>query len=317
MSKKSYKHLFGPVHSRRLGISLGVDVVTFKTCSLDCIYCECGATTRHTLQRDEYVSIESIIDELKDYLCSNPHLDVVTFAGSGEPTLNSGLGDLIKYVKNNYPQYAIAVLTNSSLLHLPQVRQELLPADYILPSLDAVSEDVFHTINNPPDKLTARELVNGLITFSHEYSGNLWVEVFIAEGINDTEEELDLIRENLLRMNLTRVQLNSLDRPGTCSWIQPVSPQKLEQIAKRFQPLPVEIIARSIKNIPVRTTDELDTARVVASLARRPATVEELASALGASINEIARFLISLEKQGKISKHTIDTRIVYRLEKDH
>ncbi len=314
MSRKAFTHLFGPVNSRRLGISLGVDVVSFKTCSLDCIYCECGATTLHTLQRAEYVPVSEILGELEQYLRDKPNLDVITFAGSGEPTLNSGLGEMIEFVKTNYPRYSVAVLTNSTLLHLPKVREELLAADFVLPSLDAVSPEVFGKINKPALHLTPQMVVEGLREFSHQFKGNLWVEVFVAEGINDSEQELGLLKDALLSMKLTRVQLNSLDRPGTCGWVAPISPQKLEQIAAFFQPLPVEIIARNMKEIPVHTTDELDTARVLAFLSRRPAPVEELATALGASINEVVRFLISLEKQGKVSPHRIGTRTIYKLE---
>ena len=144
-----YKHLFGPVPSRRLGLSLGIDPIPYKTCSFDCVYCECGATTKLTAARKEYIPVDEIISELDSFLSSNPTLDYITFSGSGEPTLNIGIGRVISYLKKNFSQYKIAVLTNSSLFSDPEVREELLLADVIMPSLDAVSENVFQKITDP------------------------------------------------------------------------------------------------------------------------------------------------------------------------
>jgi wyosine [tRNA(Phe)-imidazoG37] synthetase (radical SAM superfamily) len=142
--------VFGPVLSRRLGFSLGLDVIPMKTCSLDCVYCECGRTTLFTNKRDEYIPTQQIIDELDKFLSNNPpRIDVITLAGSGEPTLNTGIGKIISHIKTKYPQYKTAVLTNTVLLSQKEVREEILPVDFVLPSIDAIFEDSFRKINRP------------------------------------------------------------------------------------------------------------------------------------------------------------------------
>ncbi|MDR0307817.1 MAG: radical SAM protein [Chitinispirillales bacterium] len=241
---KDYKRLFGPVRSRRLGVSLGVDMVPFKTCSLDCIYCECGATTVLTTQRKEYIPTNSIIAELDDYLSTNPALDYITFGGSGEPALHSGLGGIIKHLKNNYPNRKLAILTNSTLLSDPKLRADILPCDLIVPSLDAVSDDIFHEINKPEKSLTCAGIIEGLIALSKEFNGEIWLEIFIAPGINDTDKETALFKEALTDINPAKVQLNSLDRPGTCSKLAAAPASKLEEIARKLAAFPVEIVCR-------------------------------------------------------------------------
>ena len=157
------RYLFGPVISRRLGISLGIDLLPFKTCSLDCIYCECGKTKNLTDQIQEYVPTEEVISELQVFLTDKPKLDVITFAGSGEPTLHSGIGQIIKFLKKNFPEYKICVLTNGTLLYQKKVRQSILDADIIIPSLDAVSKEVFEKIAKPAEGITPEKLIEGLI----------------------------------------------------------------------------------------------------------------------------------------------------------
>lgn len=169
-----YKYIFGPVPSRRLGSSLGIDLIPYKTCSLNCVYCECGKTTDLTFERKEYVPTERVIEELDDYLKTEPELDYITFSGSGEPTLHNGIGEIIKFLKENYPQYQLALLTNSTLLNDEKLQDEIKKLDLIVPSLDAVSEDVFQKINRPVEGLSAQKIVQGLINlnnFLQEMSG--------------------------------------------------------------------------------------------------------------------------------------------------
>ncbi|MCL2688982.1 MAG: radical SAM protein [Chitinispirillia bacterium] len=242
-----YKHLFGPVRSRRLGISLGVNMIPFKTCSLDCVYCECGATTVLTTERKEYIPTDSIIAELDHYLGTNPQLDYVTFGGSGEPTLHSGLGKIIQHLKKNYPQKKLALLTNSTLLYDSELRADIVPCDLIVPSLDAVSDDIFYKINKPEKSLYCTRIINNLIELSCEFLGQMWLEIFIIPGVNDTYEEIERFKQAATAINPARIQLNSLDRPGTCSGISVPSIDRLEEIAGKLAPLPVEIVSRNTK----------------------------------------------------------------------
>jgi len=160
-----YKYLFGPVPSRRLGMSLGVDLVPHKVCSLNCIYCECGRTTNLTLERKEYVPFDEVIKELEHFMNNNPAPDYITFSGSGEPTLNSRIGDVLQYIKSNHPDILVAVLTNGTLFSDKQVRSELLSADVVLPSLDTASDSTFYKINRPFHSININDYIKGLEEF--------------------------------------------------------------------------------------------------------------------------------------------------------
>jgi wyosine [tRNA(Phe)-imidazoG37] synthetase (radical SAM superfamily) len=312
-----YSHLFGPVQSRRLGRSLGVDMIPFKTCNCNCVYCECGGAKTVAHERKAYVPAEELIGELDHYLSAQPVLDYVTFAGSGEPTLNTALGTVLQFVKQSYPSYKTALLTNGTLLHLPDVRDEILPFDLILPSLDAISEEVFHRINRPFPGATTQQMIDGLVAFSQMYKGQLWIEVFIVPGINDTPEELALFKTALLRINPTRVQLNSLDRPGACEWVVTASPGVLASIAAFLKPLPVEIISRNAASIisSMSTTSRNLDATIRDQLLRRPATVEEIAVLCGMTINEIMFALNNMIDKGGIGESVVDGRKFYSIAK--
>jgi len=309
----SYKYLFGPVNSRRLGISLGVDMVPFKTCSLDCVYCECGNTTELACDLKEYVSFDDLRKELDDYLSKHPKLDYVTFAGSGEPTLNSCLGKIEYYVKTNYPDYKTALLTNGTLFFIPEVRKNAMHFDLICPSLDAVSDEAFVKINRPSHNLDNKTIIDGLTNFAHEFKGQLWVEVFIVPGINDSISELGLLKEKLLLINPDRVQINSLDRPGTCDWVTVPSHELLDKVKSFLAPLPVEIISRSRSN-PITESTAADIEETVVSLIRRrPSTIEELSAISGRTIDEISSTLNLLTNKGMIEKNSVNKIIFYQI----
>jgi sulfatase maturation enzyme AslB (radical SAM superfamily) len=157
-----HRFLFGPVNSRRLGRSLGVDLLPFKTCSLDCIYCECGWTTDRTIARGELVPTSKVIAELDDYLPANPDVDYVTFSGSGEPTLHTGTGTIIEHLKRRYPKIKVAVLTNGTLLGDPVVQSEVAEADLVVPSLDGATETAFRGICRPADGVTVATVIDGM-----------------------------------------------------------------------------------------------------------------------------------------------------------
>ncbi len=309
-----YKHLFGPVRSRRLGRSLGVDMIPFKTCNCNCVYCECGGSPTISHTRAEYIPSEELIGELDRYLSGRPGIDYITFAGSGEPTLNSALGTVLKFVKNRFPLYRTALLTNGILFHLAEVREEALPFDLICPSLDGVTPEVFNRINRPYPGLDLPKILDGLTEFSRSFKGQLWIEVFIVPGINDTREELKLFREVLTAIQPTRVQLNSLDRPGACDWVTPADFKTLSAIAQFLQPLPVEIIARSsaAAQQPFSHPENLD-GTILHQLKRRPATVEEIAVMCSATINDIRPIIGRLTEDGRLSETKVNGRNFYRV----
>lgn len=276
-----YNHIFGPVPSRRLGLSLGVDLVRHKTCTLDCIYCECGPTTRLTLTRAAYVPFDEVKAELAHYFEHHPDPDYVTFSGSGEPTLSPDIGKIIDFIKGKKSKIRVAVLTNATLLSDPVVRKDLNRADLVMPSLDAVTPWTFQKINRPSGQLDVHRVIDGLKAFAASFHGELWLEVFILPGINDAEEELKTLGKIIREINPTRVQLNTLDRPGALPGLKPASRQDLERVATIIDAANVEIIAR-VKDLTSgdHIRDEKMEAMVLETIHRRPCTVEDLIAAL-------------------------------------
>lgn len=308
-----YKHLFGPVPSRRLGVSLGIDLTPQKACTLNCVYCECGKTDHLTLERKEYVPTSEVIDELRHYLSTDPDLDAVTFSGSGEPTLHSGVREIIAFLKREFPQYRVVMLTNSTLLHLPDVRAALLPADLVVPSLDAVSEEVFRRINRPQKSLTSARLIEGLVTFCDEYAGEVWLEVFIIPGVNDTGEELALFGQVFERLRVDRIQLNSLDRPGAVDWIEPMPRENLMTLAHRFGPK-VEVIGKPVLRHACPAYSDDISNHILATIRVRPSTLEDLAGALGLHVLDAGKYLDVLLGDGVIEQHSGERGVFYRVK---
>ncbi len=307
------KYLFGPVNSRRLGISLGIDLVPHKTCSLNCVYCECGETTDLTDEIREYVPTAEVLAELDAYLKDEPKLDVLTFSGSGEPTLHSGLGEVIAFIKEKYPQYPVSVLTNGTLLWKEEVRQALLKADTVVPSLDAVTDAAFRKLLRPAPNLDPLKIVDGLVAFRKMYSGKIMLEVFLVPGINDTESELTLLREAALRIEPDLVQLNRLDRPGAVDWIETFPWEEFLRVKDFFYPLPVEIIGKPDpdRRVPASVHERLE--MVSAILRRRPSTVEDLSLMLGLRIVEVQKLLYQLEEGGCLLQEEMERGTFYQL----
>lgn len=216
------KFVFGPVLSRRLGQSLGIDPIPLKTCNWNCVYCQLGRSVPLQHERKVYIPSEEIIKEVEQFFRQPqpPPVDWVTFVGSGEPTLHREIGWLIRQVKA-LTEKPIAVITNGSLLYLPEVRQDLRVADAVLPSLDAGNPTLYRKINRPYPKFTFERLVEGLIAFREEYLGKLWVEVMLVKGLNDTEPALQEIATILDQIRPDEVHLNLPTRPPVENWVQP------------------------------------------------------------------------------------------------
>ncbi len=296
-----YKYVFGPVPSRRLGVSLGIDLIPYKVCSYNCIYCECGRTTELTLLRKEYVPTDIVVKEIDDYMNNHPAPDFITFSGSGEPTLHSKIGLILSHIKSKYPHIKTAVLTNGSLLYLPEVREELLKADVVLPSLDAALKSSFIKINRPNGKLKLDKIINGLIDFRQDYKGEIWLEVFIVEGINTDKENLDALKSAILKIQPDRIQLNTLDRPGTEDWVKPASKETLESIISYWNIPNAEIISKYKSRKEIKSYRNDTESAILETIRRRPCTLTDLSEILGLHINELNKYLDVLESEGKIA----------------
>lgn len=292
-------HVYGPVPSRRLGRSLGIDLVPFKTCSYDCIYCQLGRTTNKTIKLDEYVPVDSVLVELQEKLQVQPGPDFIGLAGSGEPTLHSRIADIIAGIKR-LTQVPVAVLTNGSLLWKPEVRAALTEADLVMPSLDAGSQSSFERVNRPHADISFERMFDGLLTFSHEFKGKIWLEVFILAGITNQRDEIGRISTLVNRMRLDRVQLNTVSRPPAEASALTVSIDDLEKLRELFS-CSCEVIAESHPSQQVCSSgSESAEDQIVALVSRRPCTVEGIATGLGLRPNEVVKRLDVLCATGAI-----------------
>ena len=231
MSSEIRKFVFGPINSRRLGRSLGVDLVTAKTCPLDCIYCEAKATTNLTMTRKEYVPIDEVISELEATLAKIPAPDYITFSGAGEPTLNSGIGKLIAYIKTNHPECRVCLLTNGLLLGDLQLQKELALLDMIIPSLDASNEQEYLYINRPYPGETLEKLVANLCSFRQNAAVKMALEIFIVPGVNDSDDSIKRFFKLVSAISPDLIHLNTLDRRGVLDNLRPASPETMEKFA--------------------------------------------------------------------------------------
>ena len=236
--------VFGPIKSRRLGWSLGVDLLPHKTCNLDCVYCECGSTTDLTNIRKDFYDPEYVLSQIDDAVLKADKIDYITFSGNGEPSLYKNIKKIVKGIKSRHPEIKVAFLTNSTLFTDRDVYEALLEADIVLPSVDSVLEKGFKLINRPHRDLRLKDIMASLLKFRKDYKGTLWAEVFICPGINDTDEELQALREYLLKLSPDKVQVNSLDRAGAEKWVRPMNSDELKKVLDAFKGLPVEVVAR-------------------------------------------------------------------------
>lgn len=313
MSFEESTHVYGPVFSRRLGHSLGLDLVPLKACSYDCLYCQLGRTTDLTVNREEFVRGRTIAAELEAALAEGIRPDYITVSGSGEPTLHAGLGKVIRQVKEvtNTP---VAVLTNGSLLWRPEVRRAVGRADLVLPSLDAGDELMFRRVNRPHASLTFEQMLRGLQTFVAEYPGEVWLEVFLMNNINADWRSVEKIADAVRRIKPTRVQLNTVSRPPGRSGITAVLPREMRSVAPLFD-CPVDIISETIDAEPHASgvSDE----SIVNLLRRRPCTARGIADGLGMHINEVVKHLQVLLEEDKVyRKHQYD-RVFYTAKRDY
>ncbi len=285
--------VYGPVPSRRLGRSLGIDLVPPKTCTYDCIYCQLGRTTNKTIQREEWTPLRGVLKELEAHLPSEP--DWITIAGSGEPTLHSGIGSLIKAVKA-ITDTRIAVLTNGSLLWLPEVRDALCGADLVIPSLDAGEERLFRHVNRPHRDITFHRMIEGLCEFRKSFAGQYWLEVFILGGITGLPMQVREIAEIAGRIGPQRVHLNTVVRPPAESFAVPVPQELMEQFAGTFGDN-AEIIVSSQNRLHGGHASSTPQ-EVLSLVSRRPCTLEDIAAGLDLDLSEASRCVEQLAVAG-------------------
>lgn len=236
------KYIFGPVPSRRLGKSLGISPIPRKTCNYSCIYCQLGRTDKMTGERKEFFPLKDIINEFKEYLKESFDFDVVTIVGEGEPTLYSKLGELIKEVKK-ISDKPVAVITNGALLSSKEVRDELMNADIVLPSIDGYNEETAKKIDRPLGTIHFKDELEGLIEFSKEYKGQLLLEIMLISGINCDKNSIGHFKEILKEIKYEKVYLNTPVRPPAESFVKVISQEEMKYAVEKLGGISIDMLS--------------------------------------------------------------------------
>jgi len=303
---------FGPIPSRRLGFSLGVDIIPKKFCSFDCIYCQVGKTTNQDIKRKSFFDVQEVVSEIIQVSKNQKNIDVITFSGSGEPTLNADIGVMIKEIKSHIDT-PVSVITNSSLLYDDKVRDEISSADIILPSLDAASEDIFHYINRPHSIIELNTIVESLKALRNEYKGKIWLEVMMIKDINDDMEELDKFKRIIGVLGVDKVQLNTVTRPPMDNAAKSMSQDELERICRYFGK-DCEVICSFNKAVLESERREDSAQTILDMLNRRSLTLDDIISVTGLSLSDTKHILKLLENEGKIKSFCFDDSTYYMPE---
>lgn len=312
MREKHYQYLYGPVPSRRLGRSLGIDLVPFKTCTYDCIYCQLGRTTNKTISRQDFFPVDDILDELKDKLATGGAPDFISIAGSGEPTLHAGIGELIGKIKD-LSKIPVAVLTNGSLLYQHEVHAALMQADLIIPSLDAGDEKMFHYINRPHSAISFDSMVGGLVEFTRSFSGKVWLEVLLVSGVNGMAADVRKIAAWVDKIKPERVQLNTVCRPAAEEYACAVKRTQMESLADLFSHK-AEVISEDEAVLQPMSPGEGTTGEeIVQLLARRPCTLTGVCSGLGLHPHAAAKKLKKLTDEKRVTTFRLGHDVFYKI----
>ncbi len=305
-----FKYLFGPIPSRRIGISLGVNVIPAKVCSFDCVYCESGRTTKKTMQREEFFDAKKIIKELKNYLSDNPKLDYITFSGAGEPALYNKIGEIVDFLKKEFPEYKICLITNSSMFVDADFREEIKNIDLIIPSIDAPSQEIFEKINRPLEGIKIKEIIDSIADFSQTFKGKLWIEIFIIEGLNDKKEVLEQFSQILKPIKYEKIQINSLDRPGADKDVQKAKYETLLEV-KKVLGEKAQIVSRV--EIPPEKRKEIANKEelILKTIKIRPMTEKDVLTMTGLNPFEVGKMLEEMVDKNLLKKEIINNNIFF------
>jgi len=311
---RKFRYLYGPVPSRRLGRSLGIDLVPHKICTYDCVYCQIGKTTKKTLLRKEYVPVKEVLVEVELFLAKEfSAIDHFSLSGSGEPTLHSRIRSIIEEIKK-MSSIPVAVLTNGSLLYEEEVREDLLRADILLPSLDAVSSRAFKRINRPHRSISIEKVIEGMVEFRRAYRGQIWLEILFCRGLNDGPDELQKMKEAVERIHPDRIHLNTVVRPPSEQRAVPLSRREMEEIRAFFGER-TSVISEFDRH-PLAVA-EGDTAEgILKILRRRPLSLADLSEGMGISQKELEESVAALTEKGKIKARLFGNSTYYEISND-
>jgi len=304
---QKYHYLFGPVPSRRFGRSLGVDLTPRKTCTMDCVFCQLGRTTDKTMTRKEYVPVEAVFAELDAWIKENGKADYITLSGSGEPTLHSGFGKVLQLIRTHSSIPAV-LLTNGTLLHLPEVQEAACNAHIVKVSLSAWDHASFGWVNRPHPELSFHQVIEGQKAFRARFKGQLWLEVFLVAGMNSLPPDVAKIAALAKEIRPDRIHLNTAVRPPSEDFAVPLSPERLEALTPLFCPK-AEVIAEfeAKQRVEVHAAQE----EIYSMLQRRPCTSQDIAETFSMHPNEVSKYLGKLLRDKRIRAEMQNTLLYY------
>lgn len=302
-----YRHLFGPVRSRRLGLSLGIELVRQKTCSYDCVFCQVGRTPKTTLERGRFVPEEEVLDEFSAWRAAGGKADHLTLAGAGEPTLHLGFGEVLDGLRHR-SSIPTVLMSNGSLFFLPEVRNAAAKASIVKVSLSAWDESSWRRMNRPHPDLHFDRVYKGLKTFSENFDGTLWVEVFLVPGINDDPDDAARIARLVNVLKPARVHLNTVVRPPAYADTKAVPEAALRGLASLFRPA----AETPDQTVPQVVAAEGTGGGLLETLVRHPSTLEQLVSSFKRERADLQAELDALEKSGRIERMEMDGSFFYR-----
>jgi wyosine [tRNA(Phe)-imidazoG37] synthetase (radical SAM superfamily) len=304
---KTYNHLFGPVPSRRFGQSLGVDLTPYKTCSFDCVFCQLGHTVNKTLHRRNYVPTDAVLAELDAWFGADGKADYITLSGAGEPTLHSQFGEVIKYIRKN-GSIPAALLTNGTLLYLPEVRQAACEANVVKISLSVWDQTSYEQVNRPHPHLRFDPLIEGQKAFRAQFKGQLWLEVFLIRGINSRPDQVRKIAALAEKIAPDKIHLNTAVRPSSENFVTPLSKEALSALAPLFQPgaqVTAEFATEHLKHV------QANQETILTMLQRRPCTANQIAQGFDMHLNTVSKYLGKLMRTHQIRSERRNTDMYY------
>ncbi|UCF16405.1 MAG: radical SAM protein [Phycisphaerales bacterium] len=317
------KYLYGPVPSRRLGLSYGIDIVPFKVCTLDCVYCQLGRTAEKTTRRRDFGPVEPVLTELREALATGREADFVTIGGSGEPTLHLRLGELVDGIKK-VTDIPVALLTNGTLLYRPDVRADCAKVDVAMPSLDAADEQTFRRIDRPEPTISIESIISGLCKFRKEFGGQIWLEIFLVRSINTGSPQIARIKEAIGRIKPDKVQLNTAVRPTADPSVVRLRAEELHEIAAQLGP-GCEVVAgfsRAANELIGAANEEDELGHhclfcnkrqtLLSMLKRRPCSLDDISASLSMSRIEVAKYVADLQDRGLIQAEDKGGQIFFK-----
>lgn len=303
------KYVYGPVKSRRLGTSLGVDIVPMKTCSFDCVYCQLGGGFPTTVRRDSFVPVETVLAQIKDKLSSRSGPDYITLGGSGETTLSTDFGKIAASIKEIYG-IPVCLLTNGALLWMDEVLEDCAQMDIIVPNLDACDEETFQRMNRPHPSLSFENVVKGLVRLREKFCGNIWLEIFLVPGINDSQEQIRAFKRLTEDIRPDKIQLNTAVRPPAEKSVRAIEYERLENICSLLGPKAEVIIPDPEQKKDGENISEAD---IIDLLKRRPCTSEDMASTCKNTVDDVAEMAERLVAEGKVKVMECDGKKFFKV----